>query len=381
VEFVIGGTAPLESLQEVSEDVLSAARESSKFIFLNSDLKIDKPRAEVVVDRDKAALLGINMQQLGADLAAMLSGGYVNRFSLENRSYEVIPQVQRVDRLNAGQIAQYYTRAGTGELVPLSTLVSIANTVEPQQLKRFQQLNSVTISGLPRPGVSLSEALGVLERAAANSLPPGFSVDYAGQSRQFKTEGAALLLTFFFALIVIYLVLAAQFESFRDPIIMLVTVPMSISGALLALNAVGILNGMQLTHFPGVSLNIYTQVGLVTLIGVISKHGILIVEFANRLQGQGRSKREAIEEASSIRLRPVLMTTAALVLAMVPLLIATGPGAASRFSMGFVIASGMTIGTLFTLFVVPAMYLLLGRDYATGGIVEETPGVNAPSLG
>jgi multidrug efflux pump len=381
VEFVIGGTAPLESLQEVSEDVLNAARESSKFIFLNSDLKIDKPRAEVVVDRDKAALLGINMQQLGADLAAMLSGGYVNRFSLANRSYEVIPQVQRVDRLNAGQIAQYYTRTGTGELVPLSTLVSIANTVEPQQLKRFQQLNSVTISGLPRPGVSLSEALGVLERAAANSLPPGFSVDYAGQSRQFKTEGAALLLTFFFALIVIYLVLAAQFESFRDPIIMLVTVPMSISGALLALNAVGILNGMQLTHFPGVSLNIYTQVGLVTLIGVISKHGILIVEFANRLQGQGRSKREAIEEASSIRLRPVLMTTAALVLAMVPLLIATGPGAASRFSMGFVIASGMTIGTLFTLFVVPAMYLLLGRDYAAGGIVEETPGVNAPSLG
>jgi multidrug efflux pump len=364
VEFVVGGTAPVESLGEVADAVMNVARASKKFIFLNSDLKINKPRAEIVIDRDKAAMLGIDMQTLGADLAAMLSGGFANRFSLENRSYEVIPQVQRVDRLNPGQLEQYYTRTGTGELVPLSTVISLTNTVQPQQLKRFQQLNSVTISGLPRPGVSLGEALGVLEQAAADSLPPGFSVDYSGQSRQYKTEGAALLLTFFFALIVIYLVLSAQFESFRDPIIMLVTVPMSISGALLALNVVGILNGMEITHFPGVSLNIYTQVGLVTLIGVISKHGILIVEFANRLQQQGRSKREAIEEASAIRLRPVLMTTAALVLAMVPLLIATGPGAASRFSMGFVIASGMTIGTLFTLYVVPAMYLILSRDYA-----------------
>jgi multidrug efflux pump len=363
VEFVIGSTAPVETLQEVSEGVMKAAQESSKFIFLNSDLKINKPRVEVVIDRDKAALLGIDMQTLGADLAAMLSGGFANRFSLENRSYEVIPQVQRVDRLNAAQLAQYYTRTGTGELVPLATLVSLKWTVEPQQLKRFQQLNSVTISGLPRPGVSLGEALGVLEKAAER-LPTGFSVDYSGQSRQFKTEGSALLLTFFFALIVIYLVLAAQFESFRDPLIMLVTVPMSISGALLALNIVGILNGMGVTQFPGVSLNIYTQVGLVTLIGVISKHGILIVEFANRLQEQGRTKRQAIEEASAIRLRPVLMTTAALVLAMAPLLIASGPGAASRFSMGFVIASGMSIGTLFTLFVLPAVYLVLAKEHA-----------------
>ncbi|MGH8502076.1 MAG: efflux RND transporter permease subunit [Gammaproteobacteria bacterium] len=364
VEFVIGGTAPVESLNEVAGQVMAAAQDSKKFIFLNTDLKINKPRTEVLIDRDKAALLGIDMQTLGADLAAMLSGGFANRFSLENRSYEVIPQVQRVDRLNASQLEHYYTRTGTGELVPLSTLVSLKDSVEPQQLKRFQQLNSVTISGLPRPGVSLGEALGVLEQAAARNLPSGFSVDYSGQSRQFKTEGAALMLTFFFALIVIYLVLAAQFESFRDPIIMLVTVPMSISGALLALNVVGILNGMQLTSFPGVSLNIYTQVGLVTLIGVISKHGILIVEFANRLQREGMSKQQAIEEASSIRLRPVLMTTASLVLAMAPLLIATGPGAASRFSMGFVIASGMTIGTLFTLFVVPAVYVWLAKDHA-----------------
>jgi len=363
VEFVIGGTAPVESLNEVAGAVMGAAQNSKKFIFLNSDLKINKPRTEVVIDRDKAALLGIDMQSLSADMAAMLSGGFANRFSLENRSYEVIPQVQRVDRLNAGQLEQYYTRTGNGELVPLSTLVRLKDSVEPQQLKRFQQLNSVTISGIPRPGVSLGQALSELEQAAADNLPPGFSVDYAGQSRQFKTEGAALMLTFFFALLVIYLVLAAQFESFRDPLIMLVTVPMSISGALLALNVVGILNGMQITSFPGVSLNIYTQVGLVTLIGVISKHGILIVEFANRLQREGRSKQQAIEEASSIRLRPVLMTTASLVLAMAPLLIASGPGAASRFSMGFVIASGMTIGTLFTLFVVPAVYMWLAKDH------------------
>ncbi|MBA2409124.1 MAG: efflux RND transporter permease subunit [Gammaproteobacteria bacterium] len=374
VEFVIGGTAPVESLNEVAGAVMGAAQNSKKFIFLNSDLKINKPRTEVLIDRDKAALLGIDMQDLSADMAAMLSGGFANRFSLENRSYEVIPQVQRVDRLNAGQLEQYYTRTGSGELVPLSTLVSLKDSVEPQQLKRFQQLNSVTLSGIPRPGVSLGEALGVLEQAAADNLPPGFSVDYAGQSRQFKTEGAALMLTFFFALIVIYLVLAAQFESFRDPLIMLVTVPMSISGALLALNVVGILNGMQITSFPGVSLNIYTQVGLVTLIGVISKHGILIVEFANRLQREGRSKQAAIEEASSIRLRPVLMTTAALVLAMAPLLIASGPGAASRFSMGFVIASGMTIGTLFTLYVVPAVYITLAKDHAR----EKAASVDAP---
>ncbi|MGI8738806.1 MAG: efflux RND transporter permease subunit [Gammaproteobacteria bacterium] len=376
VEFVIGGTAPVESLNEVAGAVMGAAQNSKKFIFLNSDLKINKPRTDVLIDRDKAALLGIDMQDLSADMAAMLSGGFANRFSLENRSYEVIPQVQRVDRLNAGQLEQYYTRTGSGELVPLSTVVSLKDSVEPQQLKRFQQLNSVTISGLPRPGVSLGEALSVLEQAAADNLPPGFTVDYSGQSRQFKTEGAALMLTFFFALIVIYLVLAAQFESFRDPIIMLVTVPMSISGALLALNVVGILNGMQITNFPGVSLNIYTQVGLVTLIGVISKHGILIVEFANRLQREGRSKQAAIEEASSIRLRPVLMTTASLVLAMAPLLIASGPGAASRFSMGFVIASGMTIGTLFTLFVVPAVYVSLAKDHSR----EQAAGLGAPAV-
>ncbi|HEY5565772.1 MAG TPA: efflux RND transporter permease subunit [Gammaproteobacteria bacterium] len=349
IEFVIGTTDNVLNLEEVSRQVLETATASGRFIFLNTDLKIDKPRQDLVIDRDKAALLGIDMRTLSQDLSALLSSGFVNRFEIADRSYKVIPQVQRVDRLNPEQLASYYTRTGTGELVPLATLVTLEQTVEPQQLKRFQQLNSVTISGVARPGVTLGEALEVLEEAAAASMPSGYSIDYAGQSRQFKTEGAQLTLAFFFALIVIYLVLAAQFESFRDPIIMLVTVPMSVCGAMLFVS-------LGLT-----TLNIYTQVGLVTLIGVISKHGILIVEFANRLREQGRSRREAIEQAAAIRLRPVLMTTAALVMAMVPLLTASGPGAAARFSMGLVIAAGMTIGTAFTLFVVPAIYLYLAH--------------------
>jgi multidrug efflux pump len=230
--------------------------------------------------------------------------------------------------------------------------VTLEETVVPRSLRRFQQLNAVTLSGVPRPGVTLGEALELLDGIAAEVLPVGYSVDYSGQSRQLKNEGAQFVATFFFALLVIYLVLAAQFESFRDPLIMLMTVPMSIAGALVFIS------------LGFTSLNIYTQVGLVTLIGLIAKHGILIVEFANQLQAQGRSIREAIEEAASLRLRPILMTTAATVIAMVPLLIATGAGAGSRFAMGLVIASGMTIGTLFTLFVVPAVYLYLARSRA-----------------
>ncbi|WP_444902268.1 efflux RND transporter permease subunit [Microbulbifer sp. SSSA007] len=351
VEFVIGATEPMENLASVASEIMTQALESRKFIFLDSDLKIDKPKIVVEIDRDKAATMGVEMVDLGRDLGAMLSGAYINRFSLDNRSYKVIPQVERIDRLTAEQLGQYYIRAVNGDLVPVSTLVRLKETVEPQQLKRFQQLNAVTISGVPRPGVTLGEALSVLDNAAQEILPEEYSVDYSGQSRQFKTEGSDLVVTFFFALVVIYLVLAAQFESWRDPLIMLVTVPMSVCGAMIFVS-------LGLT-----TLNIYTQVGLVTLIGVISKHGILIVEFANKLQMEGMDKRTAIEEATSIRLRPVLMTTASLVLAMVPLLIASGPGGGARFAMGLVVATGMTIGTLFTLFVVPAMYLYLGRDY------------------
>jgi len=367
-EFLVLGIGSLEQLSGLSDAILQKAMESRRFIFLDKDLKIDKPRIEVQIDREKAAMLGIDMRTLAADMAAMLSGGYVNRFAMENRSYRVIPQVQRSDRLNAAQLENYYTRTRDGQLVPLSTLVTLKETAQPQTLKRFQQLNAVGITFAPRPGVSKGEALRVLEQAAKEVLPQGYSVDYAGESRQFKQEGAAMLVTLAFALIAIFLVLAAQFESFRDALIMLITVPMAISGALLVLNALALVSGVLqfsgIEAFPGMSINIYTQVGLVTLIGVIAKHGILIVEFANKLQQQGLSKREAIEQATGIRLRPVLMTTAALVFAMVPLLIANGPGAAARFSLGMVIASGMTIGTAFTLFVLPAVYLYLARDHS-----------------
>ncbi|WP_006787090.1 efflux RND transporter permease subunit [Thiorhodospira sibirica] len=351
VQFVIGSTAPVENLQAIAQEVLKRAQASGRFIFIDTDLKIDKPRTELVIDRDKAALLGIDMQSLVGDLAPLLSGGYAGRFAMDNRSYRVIPQLERTERLNPEQLANLYTRTRSGELIPLSNVVTLVDTVQPQSLKRFQQLNSVTLSGVPMPGVTLGQALDLLDRIAAEVLPQGYSVDYAGQSRQFKTEGAQLVITFFFALIVIYLVLAAQFESFRDPLIMLMSVPMSIAGALLFIS-LGI-----------ASLNIYTQIGLLALIGLIAKHGILIVEFANQLQRQGRSKLQAIEEAAALRLRPILMTTAATVIAMVPLLISSGPGAASRFAMGLVIASGMTIGTLFTLFVVPAIYLYLAKEH------------------
>ena len=367
-EFVIGGIGSLPQLQELADAILEKAYASKRFIFLDKDLKIDKPRVEVQIDRDKAAALGIDMRTLSADMAAMLSGGYANRFAMQNRSYRVIPQVQRSDRLNAAQLENYYTRTRSGELVPLSTIVSLKESAQPQTLKRFQQLNAVGITFAPRPGVSKGEALSILEQAAKEVLPQGYSVDYAGESRQFKQEGSAMLVTLLFALIIIFLVLSAQFESFRDALIMLITVPMAICGALLVLNVLAIIGGILgmsgIEVFPGMSINIYTQVGLVTLVGVISKHGILIVEFANKLQAErGLDKRQAIEEATSIRLRPVLMTTAALVFAMLPLLMASGPGAAARFSMGVVIASGMLIGTAFTLFVLPAFYLYLAGDH------------------
>ncbi|RZA34308.1 MAG: multidrug efflux protein [Lysobacteraceae bacterium] len=368
-EFIIGGVGELSQLSELADGILAKAMESKRFIFLDKDLKIDKPRIEVQIDRDKAASLGIDMRTLAADMSAMLAGGYINRFAMQNRSYLVIPQVQRSDRLNASALGNYYTRTRNGDLIPLSTVVTLKESAQPQSLKRFQQLNSVSITFAPRPGVSKGQALEILDQAAREILPQGYTVDYAGESRQFKEEGSAMLLTLALALVVIFLVLSAQFESFRDALIMLLTVPMAICGALLALNVLGLVSGilqfMGIEAFPGMSINIYTQVGLVTLVGVISKHGILIVEFANKLQlEQGLSKREAIEQATAIRLRPVLMTTAALVFAMIPLLIASGPGAASRFSMGVVIASGMTIGTAFTLFVLPAFYLFLARDHS-----------------
>jgi multidrug efflux pump len=271
--------------------------------------------------------------------------------------------VQQADRLNADQLRSTYLRTASGEAIPLSTLVHITTKTIPQSLNRFQQQNAATIAGVPFPGLTQGETITYLQGLARRTLPQGYSIDYAGPSRQYIQESAGMVVTFFFALVIIFLALAAQFESFRDPVIILVSVPMSICGALIFVS-LGI---------GGASLNIYTQVGLVTLIGLISKHGILIVEFANNLQKQGYSKREAIEHAAGIRLRPILMTTGAMVLGVVPLLIATGAGAASRFQMGLVISTGIAIGTVFTLFVVPAMYLLLAADHSKRAAGETVP--------
>ena len=354
IQFIIGTTDPFLRLNEVAQNFLHEAQKSGMFMFLDSDLRIDLPQATVEIDRNKAALLGLTMKDVGDALASMLGGGYVNYFSLSGRSYKVIPQVQQAYRLNTDQLLNYYIRTASGVSVPLSTVVHISNKTTPESLNHFQQLNAATIQGVAQPGVTPGEALEYLKGLADRSLPSGYSIDYGGQSRQFMQETSGFVVTFAFALIIIFLALAAQFESFRDPLIILVSVPMSIAGALVFISlGVG-----------GASLNIYTEVGLVTLMGLISKHGILIVEFANNLQSEGRSKREAIEEAAGIRLRPILMTTAAMVLGVVPLITASGAGAVSRFDMGLVIASGISIGTLFTLFVVPAVYMLLATDRA-----------------
>ena len=353
VQFVLCTTEPFDRLNEASTAMLDGALKSGMFAYADTDLKIDKPQTVLDIDRDKAALLGLTMRDVGGALGAMLGGNYVNYFDLGGRSYRVIPQVVQHQRLNAAQLPNYYFNTAGGTAVPLSTIVNLRTIVVPESLNHFQQLNAAMISAVPGPGVTLGEALDTLRRLAKEVLPPGYTVDYAGQSRQFMQESSALLVTFFFALIIIFLTLAALFESFRDPCIVLVSVPMSVCGAMIFISlGVG-----------GASLNIYTEVGLVTLIGLISKHGILIVRFANDLRLEGKGKREAVETAAGIRLRPILMTTAAMVLGVLPLVTASGAGAEGRFSMGLVIMAGIAIGTLFTLFVVPGMYLLLAAEH------------------
>ena len=354
VQFVIGSTDSFEQLNTIAQQFMQEAQKSGMFIFLDSDLKFDQPQSQVDIDRNKTALLGLSMQDVGSSLASILGGGYVNYFSMTGRSYKVIPQAQQASRLNADQLLNYHIRTADGSTIPLSTIASISTKTVPQSLNRFQQLNSAVISGVPFPGVTVGDAVGSLQKLATQLLPPSYSVDYAGQSRQMIQESSSFIFTFAFALIIIFLALAAQFESFRDPLIILVSVPMSIAGALIFI-ALGV---------GGATLNIYTEVGLVTLMGLISKHGILIVEFANIKQKEGLSKREAIESAASIRLRPIVMTTAAMVLGVLPLIFASGAGAVSRFNIGLVIATGIAIGTLFTLFVVPAVYLLIGQNHA-----------------
>ncbi len=350
VQFVVGSTEAPQRVAEVANDLLQKAMGSGLFVFGDTNLKFDQPQVDIEIDREKAAALGANMQQISADLGSMLGGGYVGRFAIEGRAYKIIPQVTRVARLNPDQLRSYYISTSKGGLVPLSTFATLKESTQPRELKRFQQLNAATLSFLPAPGVSQGQALEFL-RAEAASFPQGFTIDYAGTSRQFVQEGSSLLGTFGLAVLVIFLVLAAQYESFRDPFIIMMSVPLSIAGAMVFL------------FLDFATLNIYTQVGLITLVGLITKHGILIVEFANKLQEeQGMSIREAVQHAAGVRLRPILMTTAAMVLGVLPLVFASGAGAASRFSMGLVISTGMSIGTLFTLFVVPTFYTMIAHD-------------------
>lgn len=366
VEFIIASTADHGEILGFAQEIANRAMAKEGMFFFPPvvDTKIDLPQSELVIDRDKVAALGLNLQQVGADVGSMLGGNFVNRFSIDGRSYKVIPQVKREARLNPGQLGNIHVTGPDGKLVPLSTIASIKETTEPRSLNRFQQLNAVKISGAT--GKPLDEALRTLEDLAAEVLPDGYTVDYTGDSRQLRTEGNKFLPAFTLAVVLIFLVLAAQFNSFRDPIIILLgSVPLAIFGAM-------IFTFLKMPN-PSVpwwtdgfttTVNIYSQVGLITLVGLVSKNGILIVEWANQLQSKGRSKLEAVHEASLVRLRAVLMTSVATVCGHFPLTLVTGPGASARNSIGIVIVAGMAIGTVFTLFVVPCLYMLFARDHS-----------------
>jgi multidrug efflux pump len=363
VEFIIASTADAKQLLEFAQQIQAKAAASGMFHFPPLiDLKYDQPQAKVVLDRDKIGALGLDLNQVGGDMAAALGGDYVNRFNIAGRSYKVIPQLERAQRLNPDQLTNIYINGPQGELIPLSSVAHIENSTVPRSLNRFQQLNAVKLSGMTTR--TLDEALAVLEDAAQEILPPGYTIDYTGESRQLRHEGNKFLPAFTLAIVMIFMALAVQFNSFRDPLIILLgSVPLAMFGALLFTflkmpnpNMPFWTNGWTTT------LNIYAQVGLVTLVGLIAKNGILIVEFANKLQEEGLPKMDAAREAAMTRLRPVLMTTVATVAGHFPLTLVTGAGAAARNSIGLVLVGGMAIGTLFTLFVLPSIYMLLAKD-------------------
>jgi len=357
VDLVIASAAEPKQLTELADQLVKKAFASGMFLYADADVKFDQPQAEVVFDRDKLRSQGVDLTQAGRDLSTLVGANYVNRFSIDGRSYKVIPQVMRAERLTPDQLAQIYvtgSASGKARLVPLSTFASLKTTTEPRDLKKFQQLNAVRIQGVIPPPVPLDQALGFLEAEARKILPQGTTIDYAGESRQLRTEGGKFLGTFLLSAVLIYLVLAAQFESFRDPFIVLAgSVPLAVSGALL------------FSFLGFTTLNIYSQVGLITLVGLVSKNGILIVQFANHLRETGADKLTAVVDAATTRLRPILMTTAATVVGHFPLVLATGPGAGARNSIGIMLVSGMVIGTAFTLFVVPSIYMLVARNRVT----------------
>ena len=368
IQFVLSSNADYRELNRVADEVLAAARQSGIFAFITKDLRYSRPEISVNIDRELAARLGISMRDIGETLQIMLGEAETNRFSLEGRSYKVIPQAARGFRLTKEWLERYYLRTSDGNLVPMSTVINVGRRVEPNNMKQFQQLNSATIQGFVVPPNTLSTGLEFLEKTLKD-VAPSYRVGYEGESRRFIEESQGFLILFATSLIFIYLVLSAQFNSFRDPMIVLISVPLSIFGAIVPI-ALGI-----------TTLNIYTQIGLLTLIGLISKHGILIVDFANKKFEQGLSRHEAVLEAAALRLRPILMTTFATVLGVLPLLLAFGAGANSRFAIGLMIAAGMSVGTLFTLFVLPAFYLIISKDRAPEESVQlvDTGDLSSPA--
>jgi multidrug efflux pump len=364
VEFILASTADTAQILGFAQQLQLKAMQSNMFAFPPLiDVKIDQPQSEFLIDRDKVAALGLNLETVGADVGGMVGGNFVNRFDISGRSYKVIPQIQRSSRLNPEQLRDIYVTGPSGKLIPLSTIATLRDSVVPRSLNRFQQLNAVKISGVAvRP---LDEALRYLEEEAGKILPKGYVLDYTGESRQLRTEGNKFLPAFVLAVILIFLVLAAQFNSFRDPFVILAgSVPLAMFGALLfTFLKMPDPNVPFWTRGWTTTLNIYSQVGLVTLVGLVSKNGILIVEFANKLQLQGHPKLEAVREAAMTRLRPILMTSAATIAGHFPLTLVTGAGAAARNSIGLVLVGGMFVGTFFTLFVVPSIYMLIARDH------------------
>ena len=374
VEFVLSSTVSEDKILAFAEQLQGAAMASGNFIFLNIDLKLDQPQSEIIIDREKVADLGLTLSQVSTDMGIMLGGNYVNRFNLAGRSYKVIPQVKRNNRLTTEQLEDIYITGPAGDLIPLNSIAHIENYAVPRSLNRLQQMNSVKLSGVSV--LSLDDALKFLEAEADKILPPNVTYDYTGESRQLRVEGNKFVPAFSMALALIFFVLAAQFNSFRDPLVILAgSVPLALFGALIFTFLK--LPNPEMSYWTDdwtTSLNIYSQVGLVTLIGLISKNGILVVEFANKLQEQGRAKIDAIHDAAATRLRPILMTTAATVIGHFPLVLVTGAGAEARNSIGLVLVGGMAIGTLFTLFVIPAIYMLIAKDHSSASESDSVTG-------